>query len=234
MRSPPTDSLWQRFQKRGLPSLLLWLDRQAMPSKVSALLRRLAGGRARIDLYFAFDDPYAAVALPGLIEMIRDRPVRLNLYPLARRGLAMDPAAAQRRVHAVRDSAALLRRQGQSLRRVSPLAAAEVCYLAEWTLYAQLQGQDPVAFADRALRRLWRDAADPADHVAFRRLYAECYPGLPLPDHCLRDRLDAHHRALQQRGHWDSPAAWVEGRWYFAHERLPAITDWLRRLAWLP
>lgn len=213
---------------------MLWLDRWSLPPKISAYLRRLFGGRARIDLYFAFDDPYAAVALPGLIEMVRDRPVRLALYPLARRGLAMDPAAALRRVHAVRDAAALLRRQGQSLHRLSPVAAEEVGYLAEWTLYAQLQGRDPVVFADRALRRLWREAVDPADHGAYTRLYLECYPGLPLPDRGLRDHLDVHHRALQQRGHWDSPAAWVEGRWYFAHERLPAIADWLRRLAWLP
>ena len=36
------------------------------------------------------------------------------------------------------------------------------------------------------------------------------------------------------RVHWmyETPAAWVHGRWYFAHDRPRQIGEWLDQLGW--
>jgi 2-hydroxychromene-2-carboxylate isomerase len=37
---------------------------------------------------------------------------------------------------------------------------------------------------------------------------------------------------MDKRGLYDTPIAVVHGRWYFAHERLGQIEDWLDELGW--
>jgi hypothetical protein len=41
-----------------------------------------------------------------------------------------------------------------------------------------------------------------------------------------------NERRMRRRGAYDTPAAAVGGRWYFAHERGPQIAAWLDELGW--
>jgi hypothetical protein len=38
---------------------------------------------------------------------------------------------------------------------------------------------------------------------------------------------------MARRGPYETPAAWVAGRWYFAHDRAVQICDWLDELGWV-
>jgi hypothetical protein len=37
---------------------------------------------------------------------------------------------------------------------------------------------------------------------------------------------------MRRRKIYDTPSAWVAGRWFFAHERVEQIGEWLDRLGW--
>ncbi len=37
---------------------------------------------------------------------------------------------------------------------------------------------------------------------------------------------------MSRRGPYETPAAWVAGRWFFAQDRPQQIADWLDQLGW--
>jgi 2-hydroxychromene-2-carboxylate isomerase len=48
----------------------------------------------------------------------------------------------------------------------------------------------------------------------------------------LVQRLAANRARQLRKGHWESPAARVQGEWFFAHERIPQIEERLSYLGW--
>ena len=102
------------------PSTVVRLSRWRAPLRLRAAMRRALGKGPGVKLFFAYDDPYAAIALPGLMRLAAQHRAQLELYPLREHGIDGDPAAQQRRVHAVTDSRRLAKRQGRELSRLTP------------------------------------------------------------------------------------------------------------------
>ncbi|PTU29066.1 hypothetical protein [Stenotrophobium rhamnosiphilum] len=212
------------------PRLVVGLSRKRGLQQLRAAFRRALGLRTNIELFFAFDDPYAAIALPGLIEIAAAHNAKLNLLPLIARGIDGDPAATQRSVHAITDSRRLAQRNGRTLARNTPLAAEDCAFLAAWTI-AAAQHPNLNSFVADALAQLWfgSDALPSADtYAAIYQQHIGALPPAVTAEH--RASLASNTALLKKLGHWESPAARVAGEWYFAHERLVQIDAHLRAL----
>lgn len=208
-------SLRDRVQRSLAPRAVVALSRLRMPRPWAP----------RVELYFAYDDPYAVLALPGLHRLTRARGLPLHLYPLLERGIPADPAAEQRSRYALLDADRLLQRSDQRLGRRRPLAAADCAFLAAWT---QAAVADPACadFAAAALEQLWLRDDRPIEADSFARLYRDILRRKPPADNPrLMQAVRGNTRRLNARGHWESPAARVGGEWFFAHERLPQIAE---------
>jgi len=223
-------ALRDRLQRSLLPSAVVAASRLRAPRHAAVRLRRALGGRIRVELYFAFDDPYAAIALPGLLRLVEGRPVQLLLYPLLQRGIEQDPAAEARRQYAVVDADRLAQRASLRLARRAPLAAADCAFLAAWTEAARGNAAMP-AFAAAALSALWLDSAGAVPRDACLQLHRTILGNEPPAEEApWLGRLEQNTRRLHAKGHWESPAARIAGEWFFAHERLPQIAALLQRL----
>jgi 2-hydroxychromene-2-carboxylate isomerase len=208
-------SLRDRVQRSLAPRAVVALSRLRLPRPWPP----------RVELYFAYDDPYAVLALPGLLALTRARGLPLHLYPLLERGIPGDPAAEQRRHYALVDADRLLQRRGLRLCRRQPLAAADCAFLAAWT---QAAAAEPAGagFAAAALEQLWLHGDGPVEPEAFAPLHRDILRRPPPADSPqLAQALRGNTRRLHARGHWESPAARVGGEWFFAHERLPQIAE---------
>lgn len=222
-------SLAETLRRSVGPSLIVSTSRIEWPARISATLRRALGQSARIEFFFAYDDPYAAIALPGLINIARKHRVQLSLYPLLQRGIADDPAADARRLHAVEDSQRLARRSGKTLSRTQPLNAKDCAFLAAWTQSAR-DDEGILNFAAAALEQLWFGSNGPIKQDDFRRLHGQFLHSAAGAGN--EASLARNTERLIQRGHWESPAVLAEGQWFLAHERLPQISDHLEHLGW--
>lgn len=218
--------LGDQLRRAWVPSAVVALSRRRWGQGLRAFLQR----PLRLELYFAFDDPYAAVALPGLLRLIEKRPVQLQLYPLVQRGIDQDPAAEARAREAVHDAARLLRRQQLVLRRTSPLPPETVAFLAEWCEAARGDPAMP-AFAAAALQVLWLRSEGAVQTSDFALLHqAVLKRAAPASTPQLHGAVQANQRRLLRKGHWESPALWLAGEWFFAHERLALIAERLDEL----
>ena len=214
--------LRDRVQRSLAPRTVVALSRLRLPR----WLRR----PLRLELYFAYDDPYAAVALPGLLRLAQARGLLLDLYPLLERGIAGDPAAQQRQLYSIVDADRLLLRGSQQLSRRQPLAAADCAFLAAWTQAAR---RNPAvgAFAAAAVEALWLRSSGVVQQEAYAQLHRSILQCEPPADAGQPDTaLSGNSRRLRSRGHWESPALRVSGEWFFAHERLPQIAERLDEL----
>lgn len=200
--------------------------------RLRAAAYRLLKRRPRIELFFAFDDPYSAIALPGLIQIARARKAELKLVPLLERGIDGDPAADKRRLHAVTDSRRLALRDGRSLSRTAPLAAGDCAFLASWAAAAQSHEGLP-AFAAAALQQLWFSSASGQPQAAdFQALHVQHLGAPPAANtNGALAALAQNRKHLHKLGHWETPAAYIAGEWFFAHERLPQIDAHLRAMS---
>jgi 2-hydroxychromene-2-carboxylate isomerase len=218
------------YLRRALaPRLVVASGRVTSLTKLRAACRRAIGLRPRIELFFAFDDPYAALAMPGLIRIAQQRRAELAIYPLVERGIAGDPALNARRRHAVQDSLRLAQRSGLVLQRSEPLSAQDCAFLAAWTEAARGDIHQ-LHFAAEALEQLWFKSAGPVSEELFMRL-REQYSIAPIAKSDVA-ALQRNTLRMNQRGHWESPAALVEGQWFLAHERLAQIDEHLETLGW--
>lgn len=218
--------------KRGLVMRAVVAAEDAAPGHALRVhLRHALGRPARVELSFAFDDPYAAVALRPLREVLRRRFVDFALFPLVSRGIEDDPAAAHRAPYALVDARRLARRTGRVLLRTEPISAASMAYLARFT--ESLRGTPHQAdFAEAALDAVWfgERLPSPSDMRAlFQRIVGASPPSTFRKDAALDRALATNHARLVRRGHWESPACWVEGAWYLAHERIPQIDEHLAK-----
>lgn len=208
----PGDAL----RRRILPRTVVGLSRLDVRGRVHRSLRR----PARVELYFAFDDPCSAVAVIDLAERLADLDVTLALAPVVGRGIPEDPAVELKRTYAVEDAARLFLRSGLVLGRGSPVAPADVAFLASWAAAAEPSAA-LTAFCAAALRRLWLTDDGPVVAADYILLWREhCGGADPREDAAA---VTANERRMARRGPYDTPAAWVHGQWFFAHDRLSQI-----------
>jgi len=207
--------------RRVIPSAIISASRIDRPARARAALRRRLGRPGHVELYFAFDDPCSAVAVLDLVERLRGRDVTLELLPVVERGIPGDPAREQKREYALTDARRLAARSGLVLGRHAPLQPEAATFLAKRAAGAA----EPERFCLEALRRVWFDGDAALDEGRFADLAA----GQPAPDPAAVRR---NERRMRRRGPYDTPAAWLHGRWYFAHDRLVQIGERLDELGW--
>ena len=202
------------LRRRVVPSTIIRLSTIERPARASAALRRAVGGRGRVELFFAFDDACSAAAVLDLHGRLAGRSADLVLLPVVERGIEDDPAVADKRLYAIADARRLVRRQGLTLGRTEPLAAAEAAALAAEAM--ALDEPERLVFCVDALRRLWIDGEDVTGHG----------------DAAGEAGVRANERRMRRLGPYDTPAAVIGRQWYFAHDRAAQIVDRLDRLGW--
>jgi 2-hydroxychromene-2-carboxylate isomerase len=205
------------------------LSQVTWPARLGAAARRRLGRRGNVELFFAFDDPCSAVAVIDLAERLAGRDVRLLLKPVVARGIDGDPAVEQKRRYAIVDARRLARRAGRVLSRGEPLAAEDASFLAGWTAGAT---SDPAltSFCVAALRHLWFDSDGPLVVEDYATLWRERFCAQPPEPGS--DGVHRNERLMRRRKPYDTPAAWVHGQWFFAHDRLVQIGERLDSLGW--
>jgi hypothetical protein len=218
----------ERLTRRVIPTAVVTLSQVDWPARLGARLRRAAGRRGRLELFFAFDDPCSAVAVIDLAARVAGRDVHLLLKPVVARGIPDDPAVDQKRRYAIVDARRLARRAGLALARGEPLAAEHTAFLAEWVAAAP-PSPALTRFCVSALRRLWLDTDGTVDRGGYADLWREQFGEEPRP---AADGVRRNERLMRRRKPYDTPAAWVHGRWYFAHDRLVQIGERLDSLGW--
>lgn len=226
MPPSPADVLTRRVAPRAVVAL----SQVTWPSRLGATTRRHLGRRGRVELFFAFDDPCSAIAVIDLAARVAGRDVQLVLKPVVRRGIGGDPAVDLKRRYAIDDARRLGRRAGLELSRSEPLTAGATAFLAEWAASAP-QGLVLTRFCVEALRRLWFATDGPVDPAGYAAVWREQFGGDP-PVAGGADRLRGNERLMHRRGPYDTPAAWVHGQWFFAHDRLVQIGSRLDDLGW--
>jgi len=222
----PADAL----RRRVIPRAVVALSRVDAPARVGASARRRLGRRGRVELYVAFDDPCSAVAAIDLAQRLAGYEADLELLPVVERGIAGDPAVAAKRRYAIEDARRLFARSGHALSRTEPLTAGEVAFLARWAA-AAAPGEERTRFCVAALRRLWLESAGPVEVADYDPLWREAFGSAPPPADGTR-AVRRNERRMARRGPYDTPAAWVHGRWFFAHDRLAQIAARLDELGW--
>ncbi len=176
------------------------------------------------------------MAVIDLAERLVDFDALILWRPVARRGIPGDPAREAKREFAVTDARRLFKRTGLTMRRTRPIDPDETAFLAEWAA-SSLSGPALTKFCVAAMRQLWLvgDENEGEDRGIEPRVYAELWReafGHDPPPAAGPDAVRANERAMKRRGPYDTPAAWVHGRWFFAHDRLPQIADRLDDLDW--
>jgi hypothetical protein len=214
--------------RRVLPRTVVAFSRLDLRGRLSAAARRRLGRRGRVELFFAFDDAASALALLDLADRLAGRPVTLVLEPVLRRGIPDDPAVDLKRRHAIAD----VRRRaprllGAPLARTEPLAPEDTGFLAEWVAAA---GPGRVRFAVAAMRRLWFETDGPVARSEYAALWRSVVGAEPPTDGAAAVRRC--ERLMRRRRPYDTPAAWIHGQWFFAHDRLPQIAARLDDLGW--
>ena len=199
------------------------------PARVGAATRRRLGRRGCVELFFAFDDPCSAIAVIDLAARVAGRDVRLVLRPVVRRGIADDPAVAQKRRYAIEDARRLGRRAGLTLSRPEPLSADSTAWLAEWAASAP-QGPALIGFCVQALEQLWFATAGAVDAADYAVVWRRQFDAEPVTADARAVRRN--ESLMARRGPYDTPAACVHGQWFFAHDRLAQIGERLDELGW--
>ncbi|MGB0120112.1 MAG: hypothetical protein WBP55_04060, partial [Solirubrobacterales bacterium] len=142
------------IKRRVLPSLVIMLARNDRAPQIASRLRRYLGRRARVELYFAFDDPNSAVAVIDLAVRLEEFNVQLVLRPVVKRGIKDDPAVENKRIHAINDARRLFKRSDLTMKRSEPIRPEATAFLARWVASAP-PGPALTAFCVVALKKLW-------------------------------------------------------------------------------
>jgi 2-hydroxychromene-2-carboxylate isomerase len=214
--------------RRTLPRALVAASQVTLPARLAAAAKRRKGEPERVELFFAFDDPCSAVAAIDLSARLAGRPVEIVPLPVIERGIEGDPAVGMKREYAIADARRLAKRNGLTLVREAPIPVADTAFLAEWVA-AVKSGPAPLAFAIAALRGLWFEGDGPVERHAFLDLWREHVGSEPRRDPAA---VRATEKRMARRGPYETPAAWIAGRWYFAHDRPGQICEWLDELGW--
>ena len=162
--------------RRLLPRVVVKSSRADGLARLGASARHRLGRRGRVELYFAFDDPWSAVAVLDLAEQLRTRDVLLDLRPIVKRGIPGDPAVDLKRRYALDDARRLAARSGLALAATEPRDPRATGFLAEWVA-SGTQGPALTRFCVEAVRRLWFESDAAARPRGLRRALARADRG---------------------------------------------------------
>jgi 2-hydroxychromene-2-carboxylate isomerase len=212
--------------RRVLPRAVVAESRIDVVGRLGAAARRRLGRRGEVELYFAFDDPWSAVALLDMAGRAARHDVGLVLRPVLDRGIPDDPAVELKRRYALTDARRLATRMGLELARSEPWDPIAANLLGEWAASVP-QGPTLTRFCVEAMRRLWFSGGGPPNLGALWRAEMGEQARIDGARHVRRNE-----RRMRMRGIYDIPAAWVHGQWFFAHDRPAQIEQRLDDLGW--
>ncbi len=130
-------------------------------------------------------------------------------------------------MQAIVDTRRRARRVGLELRRGEPLDPGTVAFLAEWIGSAPA-GRSTADLCVAALTHLWFETDGPVMAEEYIELWRERTGGEPPTDGAPQVRRN--ERRMRRRGPYDTPAAWVHGQWFFAHDRPDQIVERFEQL----
>lgn len=220
--------LRDRAEREIGPRLIVAASTVTGPARAAAAARRVAGRSDRLELYFGFDEPTSAFAVIDLAQRLEGRKVIFDLLPVVERGIKDDPALERKRVYRIADGRRLGRRIGLTLSRSEPVDPQQTAFLAAWVSAAP-RGSALTRFCVAACRRLWFESDGPIDQARYEELWRECFGSAPVTDEAA---VRANEEQMTSRGPYETPAASIGGRWFFAHDRSAQIADWLDELGW--
>ena len=216
-----------RLQRRVLPRAVVLAARVDRPRRLGAALRRALHRSGRVELFFAFDDPAGAVAVIDLVRRLRGRDVRLVLLPVVRRGIPDDPAVERKRSYALADAAGGAAAPASCSRGASRSPRA--------TPPSSPAGSPPALRVRRcsasASRRSGACGSTSRAPTRTSRRCGAASGGEPAPAAQGARAVRRNERRMRRRGPYDTAAAWVHGRWFFAQDRLQQIGHRLDELA---
>ncbi len=85
------------------------------------------------------------------------------------------------------------------------------------------------ASASSPLRHLWFASDGPVGQGVYAGLWRERFGEEPP---AARGDVRRNEKLMRRRRPYDTPAAWVHGQWFFAHDRLAQIGERLDSLGW--
>jgi len=223
----------EKLEKQVVPGLIMAISTFTLPARIVAAVRRAAGRRGTVELFYAYDEPTSAYALVELAATVQARRVVIDLVPVVRRGIGGDPAVDRKRAYALVDGRRLARRIGRTVGRNEPLDPGSVAFLAAWTALGD-QGPALQAFAMAAMELLWFNGDGPVERERFAGLWRDKVGGEP-PDEsspAAGEAVRANERRMKRAGPYETPAAKAGGRWDFAQDRPRQIGAWLDELGW--
>lgn len=220
--------LRDRAEREIGPRLIVAASTVTAPARAAAAARRATGRSGRLELYFGFDDPASAFAVIDLKSRLQGRKVIFDLLPVVERGIKDDPALERKRIYGVVDGRRLGRRIGLTLSRSEPLEPQQTAFLASWVAGAP-RGSALTRFCAEACRRIWFESDGPIEQARYVELWRECFGSAPVAD---VEAVRANEKQMSSRGPYETPAASIGGRWFFAQDRSAQIADWLDELGW--
>jgi 2-hydroxychromene-2-carboxylate isomerase len=220
--------LRDRAEREIGPRVIVAASTVTAPARATAAARRLAGRSGRLELYFGFDEPTSAYAVIDLAKRLEGRKVTFDLLPVVDRGIKDDSALERKLKYRITDGRRLGKRIGLTLSRSEPIDPQQTAFLAAWVAGAP-RGSALTRFCSEACRRIWFESDGPIDERRYEELWRECFGSAPVSDIAA---VRANEKKMTSRGPYETPAAWIGGRWFFAHDRSAQIADWLDELGW--
>lgn len=224
----PVGTVRRLVERRLVPSLAIALSTIDGPSRMAARARLARGGRGRVELFVAFDDAASAVATVDLAARFAGRPVELIVRPVVQRGFEGDPAVDDKRRYALADASRRVQLLGLSTRRRTVVDADETAFLAEW-IASVPPSQASTAFAVAAMRTLWCETDGPVWEQDYAETWLASHGTPPVRSTA---GVRENERRMARRGPYDTPAAVIGRRWYFAHDRAAQIDARMAELGW--
>ncbi len=223
----------EKIERELAPRLIVAASTVTLPARVAATVRRAAGRRGRLELYFGFDDPASAYAVIDLARRLEGRSVIFDLRAVARRGIEGDPALERKRAYVITDARRLARRLGLTLLRTEPVDPQATAFLAAWVDGAP-RGSALTQFTIAAMMQLWFESTGELTAEPYERIWRRCFGSAPpaAGDPPSINAVRAAEKQMSRRGPYETPAAWVAGRWFFAQDRPQQIANWLDQLGW--
>ncbi|MBT8491990.1 MAG: hypothetical protein KJO07_02925 [Deltaproteobacteria bacterium] len=220
----------REFARRvAVPTAAIWVLESKVQGAVRSRLAKLRGLESRAELFVGLGDPYAPLALAVMAEVVDERRVDYQVYPVFRYGASPKDHEPMRRRYAVLDARRLAARRGIVMNHDQPIDVDRVETLTYWVEAARVHGKHRALLA-RLVTRLWAEHALP-DYGELYAIYQQ-EVGAPPPRNLLtaRHRVRQNEARLRRRGLWSSSSLWLEGKTFFAHERRGQIDDYLEEL----
>ncbi len=203
---------WQRRARTLLTAVLT--DDRVRRIADDMQKRKYSGGRpANLRFFFAFDDPYVALAIEAVRALPEKYRANVEWLPVASAYDAMDAQFEMRRAYALQDAQRELGFGGNG--QVLHAPSVEDALHASRMAAALLPANRPRWVAAK-IRHLWFGEAAPAE-IPFEPLHADIV-------------LSNNAKTRAKLGHYDSGMLEMDRRWYWVYGRLDFLTERLDEL----